>query len=440
MQHRNNQFKIAYYTLGCKVNFSETSHLAYEAEQFGFLRVPFSEVADIYVIHSCILTSQAEKKTRNAIARAFKKNSQSEIIVLGCVSQLKAGELKKLPGVSHVFGNESKFRFTEILKAITEKKEIQPGTDDVHLYPEFHISWSHNDRTRSFLKVQDGCDCYCNYCIVPFARGKSRSATIEHVVQASEEITRAGFNEIVLTGINLGDFGKSQHKNLSQLLWILHQNEQLKRIRISSLEPQHFTDELFNTLSQLPKVMPHYHIPIQAGNNNTLKRMGRPYETHKIESICKQLIRIHPDACIAADIITGFPGETEEDFAHGFAFLQSLPLAYMHVFTFSARKYTKAADLPNQIHPIEKKRRTGRLLEISAKMKSSFYLRANNQIRKVLAESDNNNGMMYGYTDNYIRVKFPFNENYINQIIDVQLTDYSPSEAVYESKIIRIHE
>lgn len=440
MQTSERKLKIAYYTLGCKVNFSETSHLAYEADKNGFDTVSFNEIADCYVIHSCILTSQAEKKTRNAIARAHKKNSKSDIIVLGCVSQLKAGELLQLPGVKYVLGNESKFRFSEVLKQISENTPIPFRPDNVHLHPDFHITWSHNDRTRSFLKIQDGCNCYCNYCIVPFARGNSRSADIDQVVKATEEITQSGFNEIILTGINLGDFGKAQNENLSQLLREIHHNEKLKRIRISSLEPQHFNDELFETLSFLPKVMPHYHIPIQAGNDKTLRQMGRPYEIRDIEIICKNLINIHPDACIAADIIAGFPGETEEDFIDGLNFLSSLPLSYMHVFTFSARKFTKAADFSDQVHPLEKKRRTSRLLELSAKMKAEFYLASKNQIRKVLPEHDNKAGKMYGYTDNYIRVKFPFSENYINRIIDVQLTDFLPAEAVFESKIIRMYE
>jgi threonylcarbamoyladenosine tRNA methylthiotransferase MtaB len=431
---------IAYYTLGCKVNFSETSFLANNAEKSGFQKVRFNDIADVYVIHSCILTSQAEKKTRNAIARAHRKNINAPIIVMGCVSQLKAEEMKKLPGVTHVLGNESKFKLPDILKDIQLENQQVLADDDLHSAPNFHISWSVNDRTRSFLKIQDGCDCYCNYCIVPFARGKSRSARISEVLEATENITSAGFNEIVLTGINLGDFGKHNTEYLPDLLFKMSQNHQLKRIRLSSLEPQHFNESLFQVLEELPKVMPHFHLPLQSGDNNTLQRMGRTYTTKDIEHIIHRLEQTNSSVCIAADIITGFPGETEEEFISGAEFLKKIPLAYMHVFKFSSRKNTKAANLPDHVNPQEKKRRTARLLEISASKKAEFYSKAKNQIRSVLPESENKRGMMFGFTDNYIRVKFPFQQHLINTIVEVQLLEFIHSEYVYLGKIIEIHE
>jgi threonylcarbamoyladenosine tRNA methylthiotransferase MtaB len=431
--------KIAFFTLGCKVNFSETSFLSDEVEKQGFQKVGFREVADIYVIHSCILTGQAEKKTRNAASSAHRKNPKAKIIIMGCVSQLKAEELLQLPGVSHVLGNESKFKLADILKDFSGEKKMMLH-DDVHTKPTFNISWSLNDRTRSFLKIQDGCDCYCNYCIVPYARGKSRSADISQVLDAVEQITAAGFQEIVLTGINLGDFGKDSGGELPKLLVEMQNIENLKRIRISSLEPQHFTQKLYEELGSLPKVMPHYHIPLQSGHDDTLKRMGRTYTTKDIELIFKQLKTINPDACFAADVIAGFPGETEEEFRQGLDFLKSLPLSYMHVFTYSARKDTKAADFSDQVHPLEKKRRTARLLEVSAAMKNRFYLNAQGQTRKILAEHENKKGFMYGYTDNYIRVKIPFDKSLNNKLIDVQLIEFSNPESVYRSQIINVYE
>jgi threonylcarbamoyladenosine tRNA methylthiotransferase MtaB len=358
---------------------------------------------------------------------------------MGCVSQLKAKELLQLPGVSYVLGNESKFKLADILKDFSGEKNIL-FQDDVHTKPAFNISWSMNNRTRSFLKIQDGCDCYCNYCIVPYARGKSRSADISQVLDAVEQITAAGFQEIVLTGINLGDFGKDNGEELPKLLVEMQNIENLKRIRISSLEPQHFTQKLYEVLGSLPKLMPHFHIPLQSGHDDTLKRMGRTYTTKDIELIFKHLKTINPDACFAADVIAGFPGETEEEFRQGLDFLKSLPLSYMHVFTYSARKDTKAADFSDQVHPLEKKRRTARLLEVSAAMKNRFYLNAQGQTRTILAEHENKKGFMYGYTDNYIRVKIPFDKNLNNKLIDVQLIEFSNPESVYRSQIINVYE
>jgi len=430
---------IAFYTLGCKVNFSETSFLAADVIESGIKKVNFHEKADFYVIHSCILTSQAEKKTRNAIAKAHRLNAEANIIVMGCVSQLKAEELLQLPGVTHVLGNESKFSLSHVIKVISTQNPVR-AIDDVHLNAGFHISWSDHDRTRSFLKIQDGCDCYCNYCIVPFARGKSRSAKMDEVLQTVEQIIRSGFHEIVLTGINLGDFGKNHNESLADVLFRMSEYDQLKRIRLSSLEPQHFNNDLFQALKQLPKVMPHFHIPLQSGNDNTLRRMGRTYAAQDIYSICRKLTDINPDVCIAADIITGFPGETEEEFNLGYEFLHKLPLAYLHVFTFSSRKDTQAASLPDHIHPLEKKRRAARLLELSSKKKSEFYTKASRQIRPVLPESTNKRGVMYGFTDNYIKVKLPFMNEVVNKIIDVRLSEFIPSEYVYNVEIIQIHE
>lgn len=427
---------IAFYTLGCKVNFAETSFLANEVMIKDFKRVDFNETADFYVIHSCVLTSAAEKKTRYSISKAHRKNPEAAIIVMGCVSQIHSESISQLAGVSMVLGNDSKFSLPEAIEKIeNEKNSFQK--DDMHTKPEFHISYSLNDRTRSFLKVQDGCDCYCNYCIVPFARGNSRSATITQVIKAVDEITKVGYKEIVLTGINLGDFGLENNENLTQLLKEISKNEFLKRIRISSLEPHHFNNELINEICSNPKIMPHIHIPIQAGSDSTLKRMGRTYSTSKIQEICKKLTNKLPEICIAADIIAGFPGETDEEFEDSFNFYSQLPLAYMHVFTYSARKGTTAAEMSNQIDSKTKKERTNRLLELSKSKKQIFSSNYKNSKQLILVESDNKKGFMSGFTENYIKALIPFNEELINQIVEVQLLEFNENEDYFKSKLIK---
>ncbi len=426
----NSDIRIAFYTLGCKVNFSETSFLAGTLPSDKILRVSHTEKADLYVIHSCILTSQAEKKTRNAISRAHQKNPNAAIIVMGCVSQLKADEIAQMPGVYAVIGNNTKFDLPLIIQKYLRHEKHYFVADNVHLHPEFHITWSKNDRTRSFLKIQDGCDCYCSYCIVPFARGKSRSARAEDISRALEDITIAGFREIVLTGINLGDYGKERGESLTDAISIIHSNRHIERIRVSSLEPHHFTDDFFRKIKNFPKLMPHFHIPVQAGNDDTLKRMGRTYTTAFIENICRSLTEMYPGVCIAADVITGFPGETEEEAEQSRLFYHSLPLAYLHVFTYSARIGTKAASMSGQINPKVKKQRTEKLIELSESKKHEFYLSALGQTRTMLPESENKKGLMYGFTDNYIRVAIPWDKSLINQPVRVTLTDYCQEEGV----------
>ncbi len=281
---KTNKIKIAFYTLGCKVNFSETSFLITQIDNTIYNLVDYKDFADIYVIHSCMVTSSAEKKTRYAIMKAHRKNNDAKIIVIGCLSQLKSDDLMRMPGVSHVLGNVSKFNLN-ILLDNTEKETLLEN--DIKNESVFHLTWSRDERTRSFLKIQDGCDCYCNYCIVPFARGKSRSASIEQVLNAVEEITKTEYKEIVFTGINLGDFGKMSGETLSDLLKKIRENN--IRIRLSSIEPHYFNENLIKVISDSPVVVPHFHIPIQSGNDLTLKRMGRNYSIKDIEYIFNRL-------------------------------------------------------------------------------------------------------------------------------------------------------
>jgi len=436
MNSNNPILRIAFYTLGCKVNFSETSFLVELVVNDHLIRVRHTEKADFYIVHSCILTSQAEKKTRHAIAKAHRLNPDAKIIVLGCLSQLKPKEMETLPGVYMVAGNNTKFDLPRIIQQLIQNKDCKSETDNVHENSVFHISWSKSDRTRSFLKIQDGCNCYCNYCIVPYARGKSRSAQAEDVIHAVDEIAKAGFHEIVLTGINLGDYGKDRKESIIDAIRIIHEHENIQRIRISSLEPDHFNEQFFKSLPEFPKLMQHFHIPLQAGENSTLKRMGRRNTTEDIIKICNSLTETYSDVCIAADVITGFPGETDEEFEKSRKLYESLPLAYLHVFTFSAREGTKAEHFPDQIHPQIKKQRTKILLELSNTKKKDFYLKAQGQIRPVLAESDNKNGMMFGFTDNYIKVSFPYDKNLVNKIINVKLLVFSEDEFVFKGQVM----
>lgn len=425
---------IAFYTLGCKVNFAETSFLANSDNLNNFNKVNFSQIADIYVIHSCILTSAAEKKTRNSISKAHRTNPQADIIVMGCVSQLHANNLEKIPGVKYVLGNNSKFSLAEIIKKL-DKNEVYSKVDDVHSNPEFHLSYSQNERTRSFLKVQDGCDCYCNYCIVPYARGKSRSASIKQVIDAVDNITNSGIKEIILTGINLGDFGKERSESLISLLQEISKNKELQRIRISSLEPQHFSNQLIEEICSNPKIMPHIHIPIQAGSDSILQKMGRSYTRNRIQEICYSLVNKMPEVCIAADVISGFPGETDDEFENSYDFYKDLPLAYLHVFTYSEREGTVAAKFSEKVNPKIKKIRTDRLLDLSKSKKTEFALKYRNTIHEILVETSSKNGYVFGFTQNYIKTSIVNNPELYNQIVKVKLIDYNEEEEFYSTEI-----
>lgn len=381
----------------------------------------FKDKADIYVISSCIVTGTAEKKCRAAIRQAHKINPQAKIAVIGCFSELKPQDIEKIEGVDLVLGHQEKFNLLEQIECLDSSANItvnkKTGLEEIRFIP----SWSYGDRTRSFLKIQDGCDYYCAYCTIPLARGHSRSDTIENVVKNAREIASAGVKEIILTGVNIGDFGKHNHENLFGLIRKLDKIREIQRIRLSSMEPDLLSDEIIDFISASERFMPHFHIPLQSGSDKILTKMKRKYDRALYRSRIETINRKLPDACIAADVIVGFPGETDEDFAGTFSFLENLKIAYMHVFSYSARENTLAVMMNEIVNDKVKKERSEKLHRLSEYKKHNFYRLNQGAESNVLFESGNTEGFMHGFTENYIKVKTPYRPEYINRIIRVKL-------------------
>lgn len=429
--------KIAFQTFGCKLNFAETSAIARQFKEDRYNTVEFKEKADIYVIHSCTVTSQADKKCKAAIRQAMRRNPEASVAVIGCYAQLKPDELKSLPGVRIVLGNNEKYNLFSLIDNndqhhyghyVTEHDG--PTDKDLKTSHLYKPGYSMNDRTRSFFKVQDGCDYFCTYCAIPFARGRSRSATIKETIEVAKEIASSEMREIVLTGVNIGDFGRQYNESFYGLVKELNELDGIDRIRISSIEPELLEDKIIETVSKSDKLMPHFHIPLQSGTDRILELMKRKYKREVFESRVKRIKSLMPSACIAADVITGFPGETEEDFNDTASFIQSLPISYLHVFTYSSRPNTRAAQMEGLVNEKEKSRRSKILHQLSEEKKQQFYLENQGTAHEVLWESDVDNGMMFGFTDNYIRCKTTFDKLKINQIQKVNLKTVD-SDGVY---------
>ena len=417
--------KVAFKTLGCKLNFSETSTISkkFPVEEFDI--VDFKEEADIYVVHTCIVTAKAGKKSRAAIRQANRRNPDAKIAVLGCYSQLSSGKLMEIEGVKLVLGNNEKYNIVEHLKSI---EEDPVHADKIYLQAigktkEFHHSYSYGDRTRSFLKVQDGCDYFCSYCTIPFARGRSRSDTIANTIEKAKEIAKINVKEVILTGVNIGDFGKNNGENFFGLIKELDKIEGIERYRISSIEPDLLTDEIIKFVASSKKILPHFHIPLQAGSNNVLKAMKRKYDRELFAERVSFIKSLMPQACVAADLIVGFPGETDEDFQDACDFIESTGISYLHVFSFSERPGTPASKMENKISKQKIKERSKILHQLSEKKKDEFYKQNINSNCKVLFESAKRNGMMFGFTENYIKVKTTFDEELINKIVIVKLKE-----------------
>lgn len=425
-----NSRSIAFHHFGCKVNFAEASSLSRQFQDNGFKIKDFHDLADVYVISTCVVTTVAEKKCRAAIRQAHKLNPDARIAVIGCFSELKPGEISQMDGVDLVLGHTAKFRLFEELSRL-----FQPGHDSVHDYhgglatpgterrDDFIPSFSYGDRTRSFLKIQDGCDYFCTYCTIPLARGRSRSDTVENVVRNARQILANGAREIVLTGVNIGDFGKRNGETFIQLLRALGQVEGLDRIRISSVEPDLLTNEIIELVASSKNFLPHFHIPLQSGSDSILKAMHRKYNTDLFASRVRKIRELIPWACIAADVIAGFPGETNEDFAATFNFLKETDISYLHVFTYSKRDNTPAAGMMSPVPERVKKERSDALHRLSDEKKHQFYFENMGRDVKVLFESDNTQGYMHGFSENYIKVKNPFNAALVNQVRSVKLVD-----------------
>ncbi len=410
---------IAFQTFGCKLNISESSTISREFVENGFELVQYKDKADVYVINSCLVTATAEKKCRAAIRQLHKRNPKAMIAVIGCFSQLRSDELSKIPGVNYVLGNIEKFDLLNYILNNKEGTEIQ--TSGLKTDKTFNPSYSTEGHTRSFFKVQDGCDYFCTYCTIPFARGRSRSDTIENTIKVAEEIGKTDFKEIILTGVNIGDFGKNNNETLLGLIKQLDKVKGIERIRISSIEPELLTDEIINFIASSEKILPHFHIPLQAGSNKILKVMKRKYNQELFLERVKKIKQLIPDACIAIDVIVGFPGETTEDFADSYKFIEETGISYIHVFSYSDRPDTLSLKMKNKVSNSEKKQRSKDLHLLSEKIKLSFYQQNVNKTAKVLFESDCKDGFIFGYTENYIRVKTKQNNNLINEIINVRL-------------------
>lgn len=419
--------KVAFYTLGCKLNFSETSTIARSFEGEGFNRVEFDELADVYVINTCSVTENADKRFKTIVKQAQKVNEDAFVIAVGCYAQLKPEELAAVDGVDLVLGATEKFKVTDYLNDLTKNDVGEVHSCEIDDADFYVGSYSIGDRTRAFLKVQDGCDYKCTYCTIPLARGISRSDKLENVLNNAAEIAAQGIKEIVLTGVNIGDYGKGEFGNKKHehtfldLVKALDQVEGIERLRISSIEPNLLKDETIDFVSQSKCFVPHFHIPLQSGSNTLLKLMRRRYQRELYIDRVNQIKKLMPDACIGVDVIVGFPGETDELFLETYHFLNELPISYLHVFTYSERDNTLAAEMPDVVPLKVRKKRSKMLRGLSAKKRRAFYESQIGKTKTVLFEGENKEGYIHGFTENYVKVKYPWNPYLVNTLHEVSL-------------------
>lgn len=416
-----NKKKIAFQTFGCKLNFAETSAIARKFRASEYETVDFRENADFYIVHSCTVTAHAEKKTRAAIRQALRKNPEASVAVIGCYSQLRPDEIGLINGVDIILGNNDKYRLPEYIDDISKRKAEKASLQNRP--KDFEPGYSIGDRTRSFFKVQDGCDYFCTYCAIPYARGRSRSADIASTIEVARQIAETNIREIVLTGVNIGDFGRQHGETFLGLLQELDRLDSIDRIRISSVEPELLNDDIIILVARSNRLMPHFHIPLQSGTDRVLELMKRKYKREVFESRVRLIKELMPHACIAADVITGFPGETDEDFLDTFRFIESLPVSYLHVFTYSKRPGTKAAQMEEQVPEQVKQERSKLLHRLSEEKKAAFYAENRGSVQEVLWESDINRGFMTGFSGNYIHCKKPYDKDSVNRIEKVTLLE-----------------
>ncbi len=418
------QRTVAFHTLGCKLNFSETSMLMRQLEAEGFLKTSFEEEADVYVINTCSVTDNADKECRHLVRRIQRKAPKSFVVITGCYAQLKPKEIAQIPGVDLVLGAAEKFNLASHLKEFAKGDSARISSCDIEDVTGFNASYSLNDRTRSFLKVQDGCDYTCSFCTIPMARGKSRSDTILNVIRNAEELAQTGVKEIVLTGVNLGDFGKGPDgakrgvESFYELIRQLEEVEGIERYRISSIEPNLLSEDIIRFVAGSKKIMPHFHIPLQSGSNEILSIMRRRYKRELYKERVDLVKLLMPYCAIGVDVIVGFPGETEEHFTETYDFLHLLHVSYLHVFTYSERAGTKALEI-TPVVPIHIRNERNKVLRnLSYRKMQDFTLNHAGQNRKVLFEGYNKNGMMEGYTDNYIRITTSYRAEWANEVVD----------------------
>ncbi|MEY4638340.1 MAG: tRNA (N(6)-L-threonylcarbamoyladenosine(37)-C(2))-methylthiotransferase MtaB [Bacteroidota bacterium] len=408
---------VAFHTLGCKLNFSETSALARHLEQEGFVQKNFEEEADYYVINTCSVTENADKECRQLVRRIQRRSPSSAVVITGCYAQLKPKEIASIPGVDLVLGAAAKFELATHLQALKKGDDTKICSCDIDTVENFHASWSVHHRTRTFLKVQDGCDYNCSFCTIPMARGKSRSDKIVNVLENVKEIANAGSKEIILTGVNLGDFGENG-ENFFQLISALENETTIPRYRISSIEPNLLSDDIIRFVASSKRFMPHFHIPLQSGSDRILGLMRRRYKRKLYADRVNLIKALLPHASIGVDVIVGFPGETEADFQETYSFLESLPITYLHVFTYSERDNTLAATMKDIVSLSIRQTRNKKLRQLSYQKQEEFNNEFSGTTRPVLFEKEEKTSMMEGYTDNYIRIKTPYKKDWVNQIMD----------------------
>ena len=433
---------VAFHTLGCKLNFAETSTIARQLIGAGYEKVDFDSPAQVYVINTCSVTDNADKECKFHVKRAVKANPEGLVVVLGCYAQLKPEEISAIEGVDLVLGAKEKFNLLNFLDDLRKAEaSAQVHSCEIEDADFFIGSYSIGDRTRAFLKVQDGCDYKCTYCTIPMARGISRSDTIENIVKNAKEIAGQNIKEIVLTGVNIGDYGKGEFGNKKHehtfldLVKELNKVEGIERIRISSIEPNLLKDETIELVAESQNFVPHFHIPLQSGSDEILKKMKRRYLTALYTNRVKKIREMLPDACIGVDVIVGFPGETEEKFLETYKFLSELPISYLHVFTYSERDNTEAVEMEGVVPISERKKRNKMLRILSEKKKMAFYQSQIGKTLPVLWEHEEKNGMMFGFTDNYVRVQKPYDPASINRVETVKLEKIAPDGNVIVSSL-----
>jgi len=423
-----NKKKVAFYTLGCKLNFSETSTIARNFQDEGFDRVDFEEVADIYVINTCSVTENADKQFKQIVKKAMKLNDKAFVAAVGCYAQLKPEELAAVDGVDLVLGATEKFKITDYLNDLSKNDLGEVHSCEIEEADFYVGSYSIGDRTRAFLKVQDGCDYKCTYCTIPLARGISRSDALDNVLKNASDISKQGIKEIVLTGVNIGDYGKGEFGNKKHehtfldLVKALDEVDGIERLRISSIEPNLLKNETIEFVSQSRTFVPHFHIPLQSGSNEILKKMKRRYLREVYTDRVNKIREVMPHACIGVDVIVGFPGETDENFLETYNFLNEMDISYLHVFTYSERDNTEAAEMQDVVPMNVRNKRSKMLRGLSVKKRRAFYENQIGTNRTVLFESENKEGYIHGFTENYVKVKTPWNPELVNTLHDINLT------------------
>jgi len=436
--------KVAFYTLGCKLNYSETSTIGRLFSKAGFDTVDFTDTPDVYVINTCSVTENADKKCKKVVKEALKISPNAYVTIVGCYAQLKPKEISEIPGVDMVLGAAEKFQIIDHITDLTKQPKALVYNQPVSEANQFVSSYSFGDRTRTFLKVQDGCDYSCSFCTIPLARGASRSDTIQHVLEQAQQIVASGVKEIVLTGVNLGDFGirdGNREDKFFDLVKALDEVEGIERIRISSIEPNLLTDEIIEFVAKSKRFMPHFHIPLQSGNNKILGLMRRRYKRELYSDRVVKIKELMPDCCIGVDVIVGFPGETREDFIDTYNFLNELDVSYLHVFTYSERENTLAAEMSNPVPGSTRADRSKMLHILSDKKRRAFYETQLNKTEKVLFEGDIKDGFMHGFTRNYVKVKAKYDPVLVNELKSVHLTNISSDGDVEitESEELLVH-